>query len=169
MDDDAHGFPGGSPDLAFEIGRSKLGLQFEAIDALDNKVGVTFGFASAILAIPLALLALDPEFRHWLVIALLSGGGVAYLVCSVLSFLSLRPRDWSSGPNLTELWDLSRQAKYSGDGLRWWAAEVYQTSYEANERPLSCKAQQTLRAMVGLAFETALMAGGLIAALALSA
>ena len=165
MDNHDEDFPERNPELAFEVGKDLVDVQLQAVDSLDNKAGVVFGFGGAILAIPLAVLALDSSSRDWPVLHLLLGGGFAYLGCAALSLISLLPRDWGAGPPLQELWDYSRDEAFTNDDMKWWAAEVYKESFEKNESPLKVKGYQVFGAMAMLAIQTALMAGALMAAL----
>ena len=165
MDDEAEDFPERNPELAYEVGKNLVDVQLQAVDSLDNKAGMAFGFAGAILAIPLAVLALDSSSRDWPVLHLLLGGGAAYLGCSFLCLISLLVRGWAAGPTLQELWEYSRDEAFTDDDMKWWAAEVYKESFEENESRLKMKGDQVIGSMAMLAIQTALMAGALLAAL----
>ena len=162
---DHEAYPSRHGALAYDVSKGEVETLLEAVDGLDTKIGLIFGFASAILTAPAAFLAIDDSSPPVYTIVLLSLGGGFYLTCALLSFLGFRVKMMGIGPRLDELWAHAHNSDYDEETLRWWAADTYRHAYEQNRPHWLEKGRWTELAMFALFVQTVLMAAGLIVAI----
>lgn len=160
-------YPSRHSALAYDVSKAEVGALLEAVDGLDTKIGLIFGFASAILTAPAAFLAIDDSSPGVCTVVLLSLGGGFYLTCALLAYFGFRVKMLGIGPKLNELWANAHNSDYDEETLRWWAADTYKRAYEQNRPHWLEKGRWTELAMFALFVQTVLMAAGLIVAIAL--
>ena len=112
--------------VVLEVVRDHLMAQMNQLDALDAKIGNMFGFASAITAIVLSFLALNPDSLNLPVLLLIILGTVVYLAIAVLCLRALIVRNWHGGPDIQDLWN-RLQTNLHISGL------LHQVAYELSE------------------------------------
>jgi hypothetical protein len=74
-------YPNADPNLMIELTRDQLGVQLEFVDAIDAKLGVFLGVASALIAILMGAVTVQTQpLGYW---------GTRGLVVSVLAYLAV--------------------------------------------------------------------------------
>ena len=91
--------------LVLEVARDQLSSQLAQIGSLDTKLASTFGFASAVVAVASALLALMTDGLAVPVIVLLELAFVVYVIVLLVSVVAIWPRVFNYGPDLLDLWN----------------------------------------------------------------
>ena len=163
-EEDKEQYPERNGHVAFEVAQHHVEMQLGAIDAIDTKVGLVFGFASAVLTAPAAFLALREGSLPTASLVLLSLGFVAYAICAIKAYEASRIQNFKHGPKLDELWEQAR-GDYAENLLEWWAATGYKKSYDENRPRWLDKGNRASQAMAILGGETVLVTAGLLVAL----
>jgi len=130
-------FPNKDPDLICGLAMDRLQTQQRQIDALDGKIGNLLGFASALVAILAAFLALNEDDILCISLIFLCISGAAYIGIVLGSLFTYYTRPWEVGPTLHESWRYAH--KYEEKQLGWWAAESFTRSYENNQERVNWK------------------------------
>ncbi len=147
-------FPNADPELVYELGRRKVELQLQQVEALDGKATGVFQAGGVLLALVGALFAiwsLDvPDMAKGPYAA--GAGFFGVIVC--LFVVGYLPKDWGIGPTMAETWSYSD--KYSETTMYWWAAESFSKEAEDNDEKMKPKLLATAWlpvTFVGEAFE----------------
>lgn len=163
IDDEEVGYPDIESDLSVETARHKLDSQLSAINAIDTKIGLIFGFASATLTLPTAVLAMDDVSPPCSSVVLIAIGAAAFLACAIFSIWGFSVRNWKMGPNLSDLWKLANAENEKTVG--WWTYRAYMLSYDENRDQWYVKGDCAKYATGALAIQTIFLGAGMIAAL----
>jgi len=131
-------FPDCGSKSVYELSVIRWQTQQQQIDSIDTKIGNILGFGGALVAILLGILAILGKPAYCQVSLLFCISGIAYILIVIISLISYFAIKWKAGPDLTEVWKISRE--YSEDKLVWWAAESFTKSYEDNDSKLQLKA-----------------------------
>lgn len=96
-------FPDRDPEAFYELTRDRLASQLTLLTALEQKIGLVVGLASALLGILAGGYALRGSLGAVGVLFLLAVTGL-YVVAAYKSFRAYYAREWEVGPKLTEAW-----------------------------------------------------------------
>lgn len=154
-----------APQVAYDVAMRRLEEQMRQIDAIDNKIGLIIGAASAVIAIFAGFAATTIENDRSVSLAV---GGVfialaivSYLPAIGLGLLAYRFEKWDLRPNWSYLLEYARG--YSEDSMRFWVAEGCVLSLDENSKTLQRKLDRAGWAAVFLATEATVSALGLLA------
>src|SRR6266511_684895 len=100
------GYPERDPDLFYELARDRLSVQLEAIDAVDNKMGLLASLASALMGILAAVVALRGRSLDTAEIVVILLSALVYLRISYYAIRAYFSRSWKTGPTLKNVWAL---------------------------------------------------------------
>jgi hypothetical protein len=160
-------YPDRDPQMFYELARDRLSIQLEAIDAVDNKIGLLASLASALMGILAAVVALrgHPLHRPEIVVIVLSA--FVYVRISIHAIRAYFSRSWKAGPELTKVWALL-WSDSADDLVKWKVARAFWESQEINETAFTKKANVLPLLLVGVVIQTVLL-GALALVLALGA
>jgi hypothetical protein len=115
----------------------RLDIQISTHVALDSKLGNVLTVGSAILPITFGLLGLSETDVPLSAAVFLVLAGVAYAVLLALSWLTVaRTSGMATGAPISVIREHVARKQYSGEELRLWTAEEYESSIARNEQIL---------------------------------
>lgn len=130
-------FPDAKPDLMYDLGRRKLELQMQQVEALDNKAAGIFQAGGALLGLVGAMFAVwDVSVPDSALGPLFLGAGF-FVVIILVFVLGYVTRRWGVGPNLVQAWELSD--KFPEEKMYWWAAQAFKEQAIANSKRMGLK------------------------------
>lgn len=135
----ANAYPDRDGRVFFDLARDRLSVQLEAIDAVDNKIGMLFSVSTAMLGILAAVLALKSGKlldRHYVFFGF---SVAAYLVVTWKSFRTYSAKAWNAGGDLKKTWHMYAESDESDKRLEWKVANRIRIDYEANQKDAESK------------------------------
>jgi hypothetical protein len=123
-------YPDRDPQMFYELARERHAAQADSLNVLDTKLGLLLSMSSAFLSILVAVYALRPDaFDAWALVFLLASVG-AWVALSAFAVHAIWHRQWKSGPELQEVFDLH----FSENDLKikWRAANAFWYAYDGN-------------------------------------
>jgi hypothetical protein len=132
-------YPDRDGHVFFALARDRLAVQLEALDAIDNKIGVLFTTSTALLGILAAVLALKAGHISGWDYTAVGVSVVVYGFVSVYAGYAYRAREWKTGGDLRETWRMYSESEESDRQLEWRVANRLRLDYEANKGDVANK------------------------------
>jgi hypothetical protein len=144
-------YPNADASLMLDLAQAQLATQLSFVDAIDAKLGTFLGWASGLIAIYAAFLALRPHAFGPIDVLLVGVNLGAYAAVAYSGLRGLRPYAWSTGPPLDDLWSIYENQEAN---LKWRVAADFYNYFEENE-PERVRKETYLRlARIGLIVQT---------------
>jgi hypothetical protein len=147
--------------MACEVVEKRLEVIWSAIDSVDTKINVGFGFASGILGLLAGFYSLADKPWPYISLILFGLATVSYIVLVVLCILGYKIKAWSYRPDVETLLEHCENKEYTLLQMKKWLADECNESFYNNIDSLNTKANLANFAFIALVIETILLTSGL--------
>ena len=130
-------------EIACKVIEHRLGVIWNAVDAIDSKTNIILGFASVIITVLVGFFSLDPSKWQTPSLVLFSLALISYILIVILSILSYRIRLWSYKPDPATLLKHCIDTQYDSDDIREWVAKECQAACCDNLKLMQKKSRLT--------------------------
>jgi|ERR1700674_167964 len=132
-------FPPADPSVIYDLARARLDGQLSAVAAMDSKLAGFLGVGSALVGIVAAIYAIRPDtFKaggwEFLLVAF-----VVYGLLSVTSLAGMRPRGWSTAPDMEAIYN--DHIHFGEADIRWRATSTLLRLHKKNKVAYDKKAR----------------------------
>ena len=151
--------------IAHEVVEHRLAALWSAIDAIDTKVNIILGFASAVLVLLAGFYSWGD--KDWPLVSLILFGFAlaAYITVVILILRAYKVKGWSYRPDPSTLIKHSENTKLSVSDIRLWVVKECKLSINSTLADLNKKAILTNWALRIFAAESTLITVGLFCGL----
>lgn len=145
-------YPAADASLMLDLTRGRLATQMDSIDAIDAKTGTFLGWASGLIAIYVAFLALRFHVFGPIEIFLLGLNIGAYAAVAAMGLRSMRLHEWVTTPPLACLWSIYEE--HDPNVLKWRVADDFYNYFEENQPEKIRKVSYHRMMRIGLIVQT---------------
>jgi hypothetical protein len=153
-------YPLRDPQMFYELARDRLATQLSMLSAVDSKIALLVSFASGLLGLLAAVLALStPKDEVSLSLphlGLLVAAAVPYAYAAFKGIRAYRAREWSVGPKLGQVMKTMEGSKDDAR-VKWGLATDFWTCYFENRVAYEAKSDALQAVFLAVVIQTGLV------------